>query len=346
MAPHSTEQPELTRSGATRRLLQLGAIAAAVAAVIALAPGLTSLRHRFHHASAGWLAAAGVLELLSALAYVTIFRAVFCRRMSWRTSYRIGMAEQAANALLPASGAGGLALGAWALRRTGMSGKRIARRTVAFFLLTSLANVGAVIVFAFLYAVGVLQHDRNPALTYGFGGASLLAVLIALTVPRLIKPKAATPAEPSGAGRVRAAVQMLRGSLRLARGRGSFPVLAGSIGTMAFDLATLGACFRAFGAKPAIGVLVLGYLIGQLGGNLPVPGGIGGVDGGLIGVFALYHAPLAATAAAVLAYRTISLWLPTIPGALAFAQLRRGFSRRDSARAVYSTSALALEPAS
>src|SRR5947209_16009594 len=89
----------------------------------------------------------------------------------------------------------------------------------------------------------------------------------------------------------------------------------------------MGVCFRAFGANPAIGVLALGYLIGQLGGNLPVPGGIGGVDGGLIGVFALYHAPLAPTAAAVLAYRTISLWLPLAPGGLAFLQLRRRFAR-------------------
>jgi uncharacterized protein (TIRG00374 family) len=350
-----TADQEFSAGRIRRRLLQLGAIATAVVAVIAVGPGLGGLRHRFHHASAGWLAAAALLELSSALAYVTVFRAVFSRRMSWRTSYRIGMAEQAANALLPASGAGGLALGAWALRRGGMSAERIARRTVAFFLLTSLANVGAVIVFAALYALGLLQHDRNPALTYGFGGASVLAVLVVLVLPRLIKPAAAPrqQAPSSAAGRLRAAAQMLRGSLpdgvndalRLARGRGSFPVLAGSIGTMAFDLATLGACFRAFGAKPAIGVLVLGYLIGQLGGNLPVPGGIGGVDGGLIGVFALYHAPLAATTAAVLAYRTISLWLPTIPGAFAFVQLRRGFSRTRSAPPVCSTSTLALEPA-
>jgi uncharacterized membrane protein YbhN (UPF0104 family) len=326
---------ELGAAPVRRRLLVLAGIAAAVVLVIAVGPGLGSLRHRFDHAAPGWLAAGVALELLSALAYVALFRAVFCRRMSWRTSYQIGMAEQAANALLPASGAGGLALGAWALRRGGMDGQHIARRSVAFFLLTSLANVGAVIVFAGLYGAGILHHDRNPTLTYGFGAASLAVVIAVLALPRLLAPRSSEPTRPRSENRLRAAARLVRGSLadgigdslRLLRGRGAGAVLGGSIGTMAFDLAVLGVCFRAFGAKPAIGVLVLGYLIGQLGGNLPIPGGIGGVDGGLIGTFALYHAPLASTAAAVLAYRTISLWLPLAPGGLAFLQLRRRFAR-------------------
>jgi uncharacterized membrane protein YbhN (UPF0104 family) len=351
MSVHATEQgaapAELTAGHIRRRLLVLAMIAAAATLVIAVGPGLTSLRHRFDHAAPGWLVAGLALELLSALAYVVLLRAVFSQRMSWRTSYEIGMAEQAANALLPASGAGGLALGAWALRRNGMDAKRIARRSVAFFLLTSLANVGAVIVFAGLYGVGILHHDRNATLTYGFGAASLAVLVAVLALPRLISPAAddaspaahdAPPARP--AGRVRTAARLVRGSLgdgigdslRLLRGRGAAAVLAGSMGTMAFDLATLGVCFRAFNAKPAIGVLVLGYLIGQLGGNLPVPGGIGGVDGGLIGTFALYHAPLASTAAAVIAYRTISLWLPLAPGGLAFLQLRRRFTRAAAGR--------------
>src|SRR5207247_1890467 len=106
-------------------------------------------------------------------------------------------------------------------------------------------------------------------------------------------------------------------------------ILAGSIGTMAFDLAVLLVCFRAFGYSPPIGVIVLAYLIGQLGGNIPVPGGIGGLDAGLIGTFVLYHQPLAATTAAVLVYHAISLWVPALAGSAAFVQLR-GTLRRES----------------
>jgi uncharacterized membrane protein YbhN (UPF0104 family) len=98
------------------RLIQLGGIVAVVVGVILLLPGRDGIRDRLAAASPGWFALGVVLEIASAASYVVIFRSVFCPRMPWRMSYRIGMAEQAANSLLPAGGAGGLALGAWALR--------------------------------------------------------------------------------------------------------------------------------------------------------------------------------------------------------------------------------------
>jgi uncharacterized protein (TIRG00374 family) len=71
----------------------------------------------------------------------------------------------------------------------------------------------------------------------------------------------------------------------------------------------------------------MGYLIGQLGGLLPIPGGIGGIDGGLIGTLIVYGAPAAETTAAVLGYRLILFWLPLIAGGIAFASLRRNMPR-------------------
>jgi uncharacterized membrane protein YbhN (UPF0104 family) len=215
-----------------------------------------------------------------------------------------------------------------------MSTEHIARRTVAVFFLTSLANVGAVIVFAALYALGVLAHDPNPALTYGFGAAALLATVVVLALPPLLARNPPETLVAGRSGRVRAGLRFLRYSLgqgvadaiSLLRGR-STGVLVGSLGTMAFDLAVLGVSFKAFGASPSIGVLALGYLIGQLGGNLPIPGGIGGIDGGLIGTFALYHQPLAATTAAVLVYHALALWIPALLGSVAFVQLRNTLRR-------------------
>jgi hypothetical protein len=89
---------------------------------------------------------ARALKFLSGLGYVAVFRMISCRRMSWRVSYQVGMSELGANALFPTGGAGGLALGPWALKRGGMEGTEIARRTVAFFLLTSVPNVLGVII--------------------------------------------------------------------------------------------------------------------------------------------------------------------------------------------------------
>ncbi len=340
--PSTEEMPdELSPRRLRRRLIQLAAVAAALAFLVLVGPGLATLRTRLSHASAEWLAAGVALEVLSALSYVVIFRAVFCPRMSWRMSYQIGMAEQGANSVLTVSGAGGLALGAWALRRGGMNTEYIGRRTVAFFFLTSMANVGGVILFAALYAVGILSHDRNPALTYGFGAAAIVATIIVLALPALMTGKVPEPPAMRRSGRVASAARFIRHSVdqgvrdgtSLLR-RGSPGVLIGSIGTTAFDIALLGACFRGFGFSPALGVLVLGYLIGQLGGNVPVPGGIGGLDGGLIGTFALYHAPLATTTAAVLAYHAITLWIPASLGSVAFVQLRNTLRREAEPAAI------------
>jgi uncharacterized membrane protein YbhN (UPF0104 family) len=340
--PGATERmpDELSPRHWRRRLLQLAAVGAAVVLLVLVGPGLGGLREHIAHASPGWLVLGVFLELLSALSYVVIFRAVFCPRMSWRFSYQIGMAEQAANSVLSVSGAGGLALGVWALRRGGMSTEHIGRRTVAFFFLTSLANVGGVILFAARYAVGILQDDRNPVLTYVFGVAALAVTIGVLALPSLLVDRL-PPSEHVKSGKVAAVLRFIRRSLgqgvrdgvSLLRQR-SPGVLIGSIGTMAFDLAVLGACFKAFGYSPALGVLVLGYLIGQLGGNLPVPGGIGGVDGGLIGVFALYHQPLAPTTAAVLVYHAIALWVPALLGSIAFVQLRGTLRREDQPAAI------------
>jgi uncharacterized membrane protein YbhN (UPF0104 family) len=327
---------ELSPRHLRRGLLQLAGVGVVVVVVILVGPGLDSLRDRLGDASPGWLAAAAVLELLSMLSYVVVFRSVFCAQMSWRLSYQIGMSEQGANSLLPAGGAGGLALGAWALNRGGMSAAHIGRRTVAFFLLTSLANVGTLVLFSALFAAGTLSGDTDAALTYGFGAAGLVAIILVLLVPALGTRLAPRSSLPADAGRVRVLVRHVRNaigdgvrdSIVLLRRR-SLGVLGGSFGYMAFDIAVLVCCFHAFGHSPELAIVVVAYIIGQLGGLVPLPGGIGGTEGGLIGTFALYHVPLAAATVAVLAYRALVLWLPAVLGSVAFVRLRRTLQRDE-----------------
>jgi uncharacterized protein (TIRG00374 family) len=106
--------------------------------------------------------------------------------------------------------------------------------------------------------------------------------------------------------------------------------LLGAIMWWAFDIATLWATFRAFGSAPAVGVLVVGYFVGMLANLLPLPGGIGGVDGGMIGAFAAFGVDPGLAIVAVLAYRFFAFWLPIAPGALAFASLRRTVARWEA----------------
>lgn len=84
------------------------------------------------------------------------------------------------------------------------------------------------------------------------------------------------------------------------------------------------AAFHAFGAAPPVIVILMAYLIGQLGGALPIPGGIGGIDGGLIGTLIVYGIRAAGAAAAVLLYRVVLSWVPIVMGLPAFLSLRRG----------------------
>ncbi len=333
---------ELSPRRIRRRLAQFAVVLGVVVLVVLIGPGLGTLRETISHASLGWVAAAVGFEVLSTLCYVLVFRSVFCARMGWRLSYQIGMSEQAANSVLSVSGAGGLALGAWALRRGGMTTDYIARRTVAFFFLTSMPNVVGVIVFAALFALGILQHDRDPALTEGFGAAALAATVLVLSLPLLLARRDEKLGRAgSDGGRLRVLTSFVRRSLGqgvrdgvlLLRQR-SFGVIAGSVGTLAFDIAVLAAAFRAFGYVPPVGVLVLGYLIGQLGGNLPVPGGIGGLDAGLIGTFALYKEPLAVSTAAVLVYHAVILWIPALLGSVAFVRLRDTLEREEQPAAM------------
>jgi uncharacterized membrane protein YbhN (UPF0104 family) len=306
-----------------RRLLVLAAVLVGAVALVSLLPGLDSVRDAFAGARWEWLVLAALLEGLSCLSYVLVFRAVFCPRMPWRASYEIGAAELATNSVVSVGGAGGLALGAWILRRGGMPASLIARRTVAFFLITSLANVAALIVAGIGLGTGVLHGAPGRALGWAPAALGLAAVLVALAVPAAARFLARRIGHTSVEKALQALAAGVEEALALLRSRDP-AVIAGAAGYMLFDVAMLGVCFAAFGlAVPPAAVLLMAYLIGQLGGLIPLPGGVGGVDGGLIGTLVLYGAGATAAATAVLAYRAIVLLLPLALGVPALRQVRR-----------------------
>jgi uncharacterized membrane protein YbhN (UPF0104 family) len=315
LSPHSLRR---------RAAVVLGALAALVLVAL-LAPGLDQVRDILSDADPGLLLVGVALEVASCASYVLMFRPVFCTSMPWRRSWQIGLSELATGSIVPASGAGGLALGAWVLKRGGMPTGRIARRSVAFFLIKSSVNFVAVAVIGVAMALGLGPHVSLWGTAFP-AALSVILIALVLLVPRL------GPGEPPGAdaGRLQRAVSAARRSLiggtaeavELVKSRNGW-LLFGSIGYWLFDNAVLLATFAAVGHTPALTIVLMGYLIGQLGGLLPLPGGVGGIDGGLIGVLVLYGAPVAATVAAVLAYRLILFWVPLLIGAPAFVTLWR-----------------------
>jgi uncharacterized protein (TIRG00374 family) len=320
-----------------RGLLRLGALVAIAVVVVTLVPGLGELRRRFGDAQPVWIVIACGFEVLSVLAYVPAFRAVFCRRMSWSASYKIGVAEEGAGSLFPLGGAGSLALGVWALRRGGMPAHEIARKTVAFFLLTSAPSVAMLLLLGAGLAVGILPGGGGLFLTVLPAVVAAGAIAATLILRRLVhraQARVRRQGEAPNWVRLAAALSAMSEGIEeaLHQLRRADPLLvAGLVGYLVFDQLAFWASFRAVGASPELPLIWMAYLIGQLGNWLPLPGGIGGVELGLVGALVLYGLPALTATAAVLLYRVIELWIPAVLGISAFVQLRLLLRRETEA---------------
>jgi uncharacterized membrane protein YbhN (UPF0104 family) len=229
-----------------------------------------------------------------------------------RDARRLAWAEQAFGAVVPVGGAGGLAVGAWAMRAWGVAWSRIADRSAVIFLLTSGVNV----LVLGLAGVGELTGigAGHQGFVYGLVPAAIAVGTLAFFL----------------------SLQWMPGIRRtsLARWVRDTEVVAfkphwrlvGALGYLLFDIAVLWACLRAVGVHAPIFALVLGYQIGYLANLVPIPGGVGALEGGLLAALLLYGLPAAPTAAAVVLYHAIALWVPALGGTYGFARLRRTIS--------------------
>ena len=245
------EAPPMPRELDARRLVRRGLVVVAALVVLGLvallAPGLGEVRALLERASPAWLALAVALEVGSSLSYVAMFHPVFCKRMSWRSTFEISFAELAVGSIVPASGAGGVALGAWFLSRAGMPARPcVAQRSIAFLLIKSSVNFAAVAVLGVLLWLGV-GPQLSPLLTI------LPAVLATVTLAGV--PLAASWLASAGArlatGRRSASVAAaihdgVAEAGRLLRGRDAM-LVGGAVGYWIFDNLVLLATFHAFG---------------------------------------------------------------------------------------------------
>jgi uncharacterized membrane protein YbhN (UPF0104 family) len=310
------KQPSPGRLAHQRRLRNGIAFAAVLSvlmgALILAVPGLRTVAHRVAQASPGWIALAVALELASCVGYVVAFALVFPAPPR-RVAARIAWAEMGFGAVVPIGGAGGFALGGWMLHQHGLSIREIARRSAVLFWLTSAVNVCALILAGLALATAVLPGPRNPLLTLVPAAVGTLVLACFHALPTIT---GRTGQHGRAGAALRATAVTVTDTERLLRRRSWR--LAGALAYLGADMAVLWVSFQATGAAPPVAVLVLAYLIGYLANVLPIPGGIGILDGGIVGALVLYHTPAASAAAAVLLYHTIALWIPTLGGAIAF----------------------------
>ncbi len=330
-----------------RALVVTALIVTALVGLYFLIPKLTGLKQTWGQIQRGnplWLALGGALELLSIAGYAILFRTVLGRgvpRIDWRVSLQIPLAGIAAIRLVAAAGAGGVAVTAWALARAGMSAEVIACRMVASLVVQYSVYLGALFVCGLGLWAGVFGGGGSPVITIipaVLAGVLAVGVIGLAVMPGDIErrlegfshrahglgwlaQRLAKVPDTLGSG-VRTAWDLAR-QRRLG--------LLGAVAYWGFDIAVLGVCFHAFGVVVPVAVLIVGYFLGTLGSLLPLPAGVGGVEGGMIGAFVAFGIPASSAIIAVLAYRAISFWLPTLPGIVGYLALRSTVHRWQAA---------------
>jgi uncharacterized membrane protein YbhN (UPF0104 family) len=344
MSAHAATHTDLfERDGSLRDSIDLrkAGLVALIAAVV-IAALVTALPGAYSAVSDGfaklgdadirWLLLALGLEALSFLGHIVLFRGVFLDRSSrigYGASYDVTLAGHAATRVFGAAGAGGIALTVWALNRSGMSTRTVATRMLGFMVLLYSFYALAVAAVGFGLWSGVLPGGGPLVLTLVPGIAALVLVGGAIGAAVVARRTLGAREDVADASGLRAHV--VKASRAIGDGvreagavvRRRDPRLIGGVMWWAFDIAVLWASFRAFGHAPPVAIIVLAYFLGLVGNALPFLGSIGGVDGGMIAALVAFGANPAASVVAVIVYRLFSCWAPVVPGAVAFARLRR-----------------------
>jgi uncharacterized membrane protein YbhN (UPF0104 family) len=317
-----------------RALVWFAMTAVAILIVYLLIPHLAGIEdtwNRIRDGSPAWLAAAVGLEAVSYLGYAWNMAAVSAADgvvLGVRRSSLITLAATAATRLVAAGGAGGIAVTTWALSRAGHGNKQAAKQVSQHLV----ATYGVFMVLVIVVGTALAIAGQDPllsALPAVIAALCVAAFLVLIQAPDWMSRHLDTG--PKWRRRLLAAPQALADGTHFTvelirrRERG----LWGTVVWWVFDIATLWACFWAFGGHPVVAELVMAYLLGMLGNLLPLPGGVGGVEGGMVGACAAFDMNASVALVAVLAYRAISVWLPALPGVLALATLRRAADGAD-----------------
>jgi uncharacterized membrane protein YbhN (UPF0104 family) len=315
------------------------AVAAAVALIVAGGPlqAFADALDRALDANPLWVGAAAAFELLSFAGYVALLWLVgrrTTRRLGLRQSAEVSLGGAAATRLLPTGGVGGAALTIFAFRRAGLGMRAATRMLLAFLVVLYSVFLASIAVAGGLLALGLAPGDGPLALTAvpAIGAVVVIAGALALATRR---PSGGAQVAAAGPGasrlaRTRAAVHTARATAgeavrdAIALVRSGDVRLLGAAAWWAFDAAVLWAMLQALGAPPSLAVMVLAYFVGQIANTIPIPGA---ASGGLVAVLLAFGVETDLALAAVLAYRSVAIWLPAPIGLVALAGLRRTFAR-------------------
>jgi uncharacterized membrane protein YbhN (UPF0104 family) len=315
------------------RALKLAGYLLVAYVVLKLIPALKGALQSLEHVSVLWLLAAIALELLSEMGFVVAWRAIVDPENALgrdgggrRMDSRVAWTQLAGGLLLPGGSWGGVGVGALILRRLGMPKTVIAERQFNLSFLNTAVDALALIVLGVALAVGVLAGEGNLLLTLlpAALAASGIATALAIAGRASTDAERLQPRHPTIAVAISTLANAVEDTRRLVFQRNSWTSVLGVVAYLGFDVLVLWSAFLAVHAHPfpALPVVTMAYIIGALGGSVPLPASAGTI-GGIAGMLVLYGVAHNAAVAAVLLHEAIGLLVPLTGGGIAYTILRR-----------------------
>jgi uncharacterized membrane protein YbhN (UPF0104 family) len=301
-------------------LITLAVLVALVVGLLLSIPGLHGVAHELAHLDGGAIVIAIVLVVLACFGYVLSFMLVF-DRAPLKLANRVAWSELAFGSAVSLGGVGGMAIGVWLLTQRGAPAGRVTERSAVLFLITSAINVIVLAIAGIGVGLGVFPGPSNPLLSWLPGGAGVAVIIFFLALPPLLDrglanhlPRRAGPVLHGAADSIRDTTRMLiTPDWRL----------IGPVAYLLLNIAAMWVLLNAAGPHvPSIAAVTLAYQIGYLSNVIPIPGGVGILDGSLVGMLTLYGAKATTATAATLVFHGMALWIPAL-GTIAFIRLQR-----------------------
>lgn len=291
------------------------------------------------------------MEILSILGYVLLFWAVYgaaarmgsrdadtpIRALGLKESMQLTTSRLALGDTLPGGGATGFAVQFWALARAGFSAAQISRTTTAFLVLSNTVMTAMIVVLGVLIGSGLVEGNLHPALTWIPAAIAAAIVVTVLLFAR--KGRDFTPPDPASRPALTGRFAKLRGLLRdvgdrLPPGANDAMhiirrpwAITGMLANPGFDFVAFYLGISAVTEPIALPVMLLAYFIGQVGSLIPLPGGIGGVQGLAIGVLVAGGMPAHSATAGVLVWTGVALGTQIVWGLFEYWFLRKSIKR-------------------
>jgi len=331
--PHSHRLLHAARERLQKSGLKLIGYVLLAYLVLKLIPGLEQALGSLERVSWKWVLGAFALETLSEVGFVMSWRAIVDpddllggegrgRRMGTRAAW----AQLGGGMLVPGGSLSGVGAGAWILHHFGMPDKLIAEREFNLSFLNTAIDGLALITFGVALAIGLFPGARRLELTLLPAVLAAVGVAAALLIARRAEvfAKRAQAVHPKVATSITTLAAAIEDTARILFHRGGYKAIIGAIAYLGFDVLVLWSAFAAIHTHPvpSFAVVVMAYIIGALGGTLPLPAGIGSI-GGMVGMLIAFGVAHNAAVAAVLIYQAIGQLVPLIGGTIAYVFLRR-----------------------